>query len=310
MATEGRRLGERLGATVGGVLVGAPDEATLGELEGLGLETIWVLGNGLGRQTPDSVEHSLVRWWRAREPEALLFAATPLGSELAARVAARTSAGFVANVVDYERGRTGPLRLRRSAFQGKVHFSLALAPERPWVLTIHPASLEVRAAPSAKKARIVRERDTLAAAELALDFRGSEQVSLEEMDIREASVVVGVGRGVANEEILSLVRELAGLLRAPIGGSRVAVEMGLVPPQRQIGLSGQTIDAEVYVACGISGATHHLMGIRGVRHVVAINRDKNAPIFGVAEIGFASDLRDALPPLIEELKAGGAPFGP
>src|SRR3990170_581062 len=166
MATESRRLAQRLGVTPGAFLVGTPGGEELSRVEPYGLQTICARGNGLAHQTLDSCEESVVRWWLGRRPQVLLWAATPLGAELAARVAARMSAGFIANVVDYEGGRPGALRVRCSAFQNKAHLLFSLTPDRPWVLTIPPSSLEaLPAARAGKEAQLVREDHVLCASE-------------------------------------------------------------------------------------------------------------------------------------------------
>lgn len=308
MATESRRICGRVGGTPCGFLVGAVGDKLVSELQLYGLEKIYSVDNGLNIQTLDSYEESTVMLWRRYQPQFLLWAATSRGCEVAARVAARISAGFIANVVEYEGRGNGPIRVRCSAFNNKAHLAFPLARDRPWVLTIHLSSLEAWPSSSPQELRLMQERYSFSPDSFPLRFRGLEHVPLEELDIREAAVVIGVGRGVGNKETLALIRDLGSLLGAPIGGSRVAVEMGLIAHERQIGLSGQSIEADVYIACGISGATHHLMGIRGVKHIVAINRDKNAPILKEAEMGIVGDLREVVPALIRKVKTTGSLF--
>jgi electron transfer flavoprotein alpha subunit len=307
MATESRRLSTCVGATPSGVVVGAVGDEPLHELQRYGVEKIYRVETGLDFQTLEVYEAAIVRLWQRYQPQLLLWAATSRGCEVAARVAARISAGFLANVVDYARTRDGTIQVRCSAFGNNVHRVLSLDQARPWVLTVHLPSLEALPA-SPRNVSIVREHCTFSSEQFSLRFCGLERVSLDALDIREASVVIGIGRGVSRDTSLASIQDLGRLLRAPIGGSRVAVEMGLVPPARQIGLSGRSIEAEVYIACGISGATHHVMGIRGVKHIVAINRDKYAPIFQMAEVGIVGDLREVVPALIDSVKAGGCLF--
>jgi electron transfer flavoprotein alpha subunit len=128
------------------------------------------------------------------------------------------------------------------------------------------------------------------------------RVSASELDVRDADIVLSVGRGVKNAETLKQVHELAGMLGAAVGGSREAVFGGLVAREQQVGASGKWIAPRVYVALGISGATYHLMGIREARHVIAVNLDATAPIFEKAEIGIVEDVATIVPALIAELK--------
>jgi electron transfer flavoprotein alpha subunit len=307
MATESRRLSTRVGGTPGGILVGAVGDEPLHELQRYGLEKIYRVETGLDFQSLEAYEQAIVSLWQRYQPQLLLWAATSRGCEVAARVAARISAGFLANVVEYEKTRDGAMQVRCTAFDSKVHRVVSLDRTRPWVLTVHLPSLEAVSS-SPQDVPLVQEHYAFSPEQFPLRFCGLEHVSLDALDIREATVVIGVGRGAAHEEILAPIHDLGRLLRAPIGGSRVAVEMGLVQPARQIGLSGLSIEPEVYIACGISGATHHVMGTRGVKHIVAINRDRHAPIFQVAEVGIVGDLRQVVPAIIERVKTGGALF--
>ena len=123
------------------------------------------------------------------------------------------------------------------------------------------------------------------------------------MDLREAERIVAGGRGVGGEEGFALLQELADLLGAALGGSRVAVDLGWLPWERQVGQSGRSVAPRLYLACGISGASQHLVGIREAGDVVAINSDRNAPIFSVAQLAVTGEWRAVVSALIDRLRA-------
>jgi electron transfer flavoprotein alpha subunit len=120
--------------------------------------------------------------------------------------------------------------------------------------------------------------------------------------LTEADVVIGVGRGIKGPENLKLIEKLACLLNARIGGTRAVVDAGWLPARCQIGQTGLTISPKLYIACGISGAVQHIVGIQSAKTIVAINKDPEAPIFEVADYGIVGDLFEVIPALIEEIK--------
>ena len=136
---------------------------------------------------------------------------------------------------------------------------------------------------------------------------GTEEAGGGEVDLSQAEVVVGVGRGIGGDEHLELVRELAAALGGELGASRPVVDNGWLERERQIGSSGQTVSPKLYLAVGISGAIQHLVGMKGSQVIAAINKDASAPIFGVADYGIVGDLHEVVPALtaaIKEAKAG------
>jgi electron transfer flavoprotein alpha subunit len=311
MAAEARRLGRRLKRRPCGVIIGSLDGTPIEEaLSQQGLEKLYRLDIGACAATPENHARALAVVAARHRPGHLLFAASARGCDLAARVAMLTGSGFIAQVVDYEGRRGEPLALRTSVFGDRVHRRMLPSGDRPWVFSIYPPSLATGRARSDGNMACIDVVDVAAERDApGLRFDGVQSVPPAELDIREARVVVGVGRGIGGESNLALVRDFADRLGATIGGSRVAVEMGLIPVERQIGLSGKSLQADVYVACGISGASHHLMGIQAVRHVVAINRDPSAPLMKIADLALVGDLREILPRLIEKLGDGAKGIG-
>lgn len=244
--------------------------------------------------TPEACADALAALAESAPPYLILFAATAAGSEVAARVAARLGAGLISNCVDFVReGET--LVARKVAYGGKAHTTMTWCAPPPYLATMDLDSLEATEQPGAP-AEMAEQ--TLPVGPLRAEFLGSFTVDPQEIDLTEANLVLGVGRPVIDRaDRLEELQGAAGSCGAAFGGSRPVVDAGLLPRARQIGASGKWLAADVYVACGISGSTYHMMGIREVRHLIAVNSDPGAPILKQAELGIVADLFEVLPAL-------------
>jgi electron transfer flavoprotein alpha subunit len=303
MAAEAQRLGRRLKRPPCGVVLGKLEGGQSQELAAQGLEKLYQIDMGQVVPTPETKAHALSCFWQGGRPGHMVFAASAHGADLAARVAARVDCALVPQVVDYEGRKGEPLALRTSAHGNRAHRRTVLVDDRPWILSLYPPSLSVGRTRTHENMERVQVTEAAAGKTepLRLNFEGVRSIAPADLDVREARIVVGVGRGVGNEENLTLINEFAKRLGATVGGSRVAVEMGLIPLDRQIGLSGKRLRADVYVGCGISGASHHLSGIQDVKHLVAINRDPAAALMRMADLALVGDLREVLPHLIAHM---------
>jgi len=306
MAAEAHRLGRRVKKKPCGVVFGRPDQDSIETLSAQGLAKLYRIDAEQSSAAPDGREQAIRTLWARHRPSHLLFAATARGCDLAARVALGTRSGFVPQVVDYEGRRGEPLSLRTSVYGNRAHRRMQLSDDGSWIFSIYPASLSTgraRGDDNLEQIDVVFD-NAVEPATRCLRFDGVRSIPPAEIDVSEARIVVGVGRGIGNESNLALIREFADRLGATVGGSRVAVEMGLIPVERQIGLSGKSLQADVYVACGISGASHHLIGIQAVKHVVAINRDASAPLMKMADLALIGDVNEVLPHLLLQLDDG------
>lgn len=303
MAAEAQRLGRRLKRPPCGVVLGTLDGGQAQELAAQGLEKLFQIDVGEAPPTPETRAAALAGLWRRHRPGHLVFAATARGADLAARVAALVDCALIPQVVDYQGRKGEPLVLRTSVYGNRAHRRMVLPDDRPWMLSLYPPSLSPgRARANQNMERLSVAVDTAGETEpLRLSFEGVRSIAPADLDVREARIVVGAGRGVGNEDTLALVKQFAARLGATVGGSRVAVEMGLISLDRQIGLSGKRLQADIYVACGISGASHHLSGIQDVKHLVAINRDPAAALMRMADLALVGDLNDVLPHLIKHM---------
>jgi electron transfer flavoprotein alpha subunit len=305
-ASEARRVARLLEGRACGVIAGMPERRVVEELAPFGLERIYAIAGGPALPgTAGESARALATLAERRAPRLLLFAATPLGCEAAARVAARRHSGFASDCVDFAR-EGEEFIARRSLCGGRAHAKVAWRGPPPWVATVNLDALEAVPESPGELPEIVAEAVDFAACRTELLRRW--RVEPREVDLAEARVVVGIGKPILERPAdLPIVEELAERLGAAVGASRVVVDGGLLPRARQIGASGRWLAAEVYLACGVSGSSYHMMGVKGVKHLVAVNLDRSAPIFQHAELGVVGDLFEVLPALSALLGAGEPP---
>ncbi|MDD5658374.1 MAG: electron transfer flavoprotein subunit alpha/FixB family protein, partial [Elusimicrobia bacterium] len=234
-------------------------------------------------------------------PAAVLFPASPWGSELAARLAARLGADLVSHVTGWRIDPSGELRMSRSVYGGRLTEEVVFAPGKPWLFSLRPNLFPAEAVPGAGAAEVesVPPPSLGTRCSRLLDVSGAVR---GEPALAEAEVVVSGGRGMGGASGFRILRELAETLGAAVGASRAAVDAGWMPPERQVGQTGTVVCPRLYVACGISGAMQHRAGIRDSRFIAAVNSDPQAPIFRFADAGIVGDLFEIVPLLTEGLR--------
>jgi electron transfer flavoprotein alpha subunit len=246
-------------------------------------------------------------------PEVILMGATGLGRDLAGSVATEVATGLTADCTGLAIDDVRNLMQTRPAFGGNIMATIMCDKFRPQMATVRPhvmampERLEGRSGTIIRMDCPVREDDILAKVlEVITDKKGADYV-----DVAGAEFIVSGGRGMMGKENFAILQELADELGGVVGASRSAVDAGWMPVERQVGQTGKTVRPKVYVACGISGAIQHLVGMQDSEVVIAINRDKDAPIFEVATYGIVGDLFTVIPAItarIRELrlqKSGG-----
>jgi electron transfer flavoprotein alpha subunit len=294
-----RRLGgERV---VAGVLGPAPAPVT-DALAPLVSEIRLVDGPGLAIRSGEAACHACDEIIRRLRPDWVVMPGTGHGYDLAPRVAARWRRSVIANCSAVETGVDGPL-FTRSVYQGRL-----LARVRPLGAPPHFVTVEPGAGGAADgedwqgKAMIKQLHLADLPANVATPLDDPVTPHARSSNLRDAGVVVAVGRGIRSQEGVELAARLAELLGAELAGSRPVCDEGWLPVDRQIGSSGVTVAPRLYLALGISGAIQHTMGMHQSRRIVAINRDANAPIFRIADAAVVGDLGELLPELIRSLE--------
>ena len=260
----------------------------------------------------ESYYKAICRLVRKYRPEIILMGATGLGRDLAGAVATELQTGLTADCTGLSIDERGYLLQTRPAFGGNIMATILTERTRPQMATVRPHVMPLPAKDTSRKGEIVSEIVPLEEADIAVKvLEAIDERKAGEVDVASADIIVSGGRGMRAKENFSLLQELADELDGVVGSSRGAVEAGWMPAERQVGQTGKTVRPKIYIACGISGAIQHLVGMQDSDIIVAINSDKNAPIFEVSTYGIVGDVLKVVPALIKrvkELRTSGVDF--
>jgi electron transfer flavoprotein alpha subunit len=293
---------QQLGDTVKIVVAGSGVAAAAKELAAADVAEVIALEDpALAMYTPDGFVAALEALIGAEQPALVLFAHTYQTRDFAPKLAARLDRAIIVDVVGVKGDGADRLYVR-PVFQGKLSADVRAKGPAP-----HFISFQIGAyrADAVKKGGGAPVRDVAAGLD-ASAIRQKPEAPFKEakqaVDLSQAERIVAIGRGIKGQEHLAVAEALAKALGAEIAASRPICDAGWLPMDRQIGSSGQTVAPKLYVALGISGAIQHLVGMKGSRTIVAINKDPEAPIFEIADYGIAGDLFEVVPALVAELQ--------
>jgi electron transfer flavoprotein alpha subunit len=234
-------------------------------------------------------------------PDVILFGTTYDGRDTVGRLSAKIDKPVLANTVSLSVD-GDKLVVGNAIFGASVLVDTTFTDSGPWLVAVRPKSFAAEEGGAAAGAvESVSAPDAGATASAVITERHVEERVGPKLD--EADVVVSGGRGLGEADKYAMIEELAKLLHAAPGASRAIVDAGWVPYSYQVGQTGKTVKPNVYIACGISGATQHLVGMKGAKNIIAINKDQEAPIFSVADLGVVGDVHKVIPKLIEAIKA-------
>jgi electron transfer flavoprotein alpha subunit len=296
LLTKARSFGGELGA----ILLGTGSEDVLAELGRYGATKVY-------RLTPDdrlptaAAAAAIAGLVGDHSPDLLLFGLTSTDRDVAGRLSARLGKPVISNAVEI--GIDGDdVTVTNEIFGGAQLVDTVFRAGAPFIVVARPKSFPAEPGDGATPEVIPVELLDVGQAGAAV-VTGRHVEQREGPQLEEAAVVVSAGRGLGSADQLAIVDELAGLLGAAVGATRAIVDADWVPYSRQVGQTGKTVKPDVYLACGLSGAMQHLVGMKDSKMIIAINKDEEAPIFGVCDLGIVGDVHKVLPKLVEALKA-------
>ena len=298
VVTGARRLADALAARVDALVVAASPVQGADQLGGFGADKVITLTNpAFGRYAPEGYARVIADRARAGGYRAVLFAASAGGRDLAPRVAARLGVALAQDITDLA-FEGGAVTVIHPVYAGKALLKLKLT-ATPAVVSLRPNVFTPVQRPKAGTAETV----PVEAAAGRVVVTGTKAAA-GALDVAEASIVISGGRGLKEPANFKVLEALAAAFggRAAVGASRAVVDAGWRPHADQVGQTGKTVSPTLYIAVGISGAIQHLAGMRTSKVIVAINKDKDAPIFKVADYGVVGDLFEVVPRLTEEIK--------
>ena len=298
--TFGRELSTNMGVGLGAILIGGESSGFREGLSRHGVSiTYQVKHSWLDDYAPQAWAQSIAQVMETARGQVLLAASTERGNEILARVGSLSALPMAANCVELNPG--SPFKVVRYRWGSSLLEEAALHGD-PKLISIAPHVVAAKEQETTKEMIVETFSPNLNEKDLRVRVTAREETLGEGVSLKTASVVVGGGRGVGSSEGFQILEQLATLLGGAVGGSRVATNNGWRPHSDQIGLTGNRITPDLYIACGISGAIQHLVGCKGAKHVMAINKDGEAPFFRRADYGVVGDLHEILPALIAEIR--------
>ena len=307
---EARRLAEQLGAAVSAVALGSKLTAVLPSLGNYGCKTVYyVEDERLSHFTSHPYAKSVAGVIRKHAPSIVLFGATIIGRDVAPRIASALKCGLTADCTELRIGEHKTLKQVyqntllqvRPAFGGNIMATIVSPESVPSMATVRPGVMKLDAPDTSLKAQVLVEESGLTQDDFMTEV--IEVVRREKsVNLGAAQIIVAAGAGAANPASLALVRMLAETIGGVVAVSRPLVDAGLYAHDHQVGQTGTTVHANLYIACGISGQIQHRAGMGGCKRIVAVNSDPDAPIFRIAHYGIVGDLNEVIPKMIAAYK--------
>jgi len=300
LASIARRLADQLGEEVCAILLGSGIEEIVRELGKYGVDKIYVADQPVFEPyTTDAHAEAIARVVKEENPSILLLGASSQGKDLSSYLVGKLGTGMAADCTDLKIV-DGKLRAIRPIYAGKCFGEVSIK-SFPQMASIRPNVFSILE--NIREAAIIRIDPYIDPGQLKTRVLEIQKNESGKVDLTEACIIVSGGRGMKGPEHYLLLEELADLLGATVGASRAAVDAGWRPQTDQVGQTGKVVSPDLYIACGISGATQHLAGMGSSKCIVAINKDPEAHIFAAADYGIVDDLFKVIPELTKEIRA-------
>jgi electron transfer flavoprotein alpha subunit len=305
--TAGQAIAAETGWTLEAAVVGGSVPALAGEVAGKRVAKVYAIENPkLEPYTPDGFAAALKQFISGKQPSLVLMPHTYQVRDFVPKLATAMHRTVISDAVGYKK-EGEKLVFTRQMFQGKFVADVSFAGEAPWFVTFQNGAFRGDKVESGASAAPV---ETVAVDIADGIIRNKPQEVFKEakqaVDLTQAEIIVAVGRGIKEQKNIEIARQLAEALGGELAASRPICDSGWLPMDRQIGSSGQTVAPKLYLALGISGAIQHIVGMKGARTIVAVNKDSEAPIFEIADYAVVGNLFEVVPPLIEEVKKAKA----
>jgi len=301
---KGKEIASELGEELCAVLVGNNVGELPEVLASYGAERVYLIeGDVFENYSTDGYKSAISMLISKHKPNILLFGATHVGRDLAPSVAAHLGLGLTADCTGLSIVEDKYLLQTRPAFGGNLMADILTPDTRPQMATVRPNVMKRPEPEEGRECEVLREEFQINPRNIRTEILEVITGTMEgEKPVEEADIIISGGRGVGAPENFDMLKEVARGLKGTIGCSRPVVELGWMPKSRQVGQSGKTVSPTLYMACGISGAIQHRVGIRNSDVIIAINKDREAPIFELANLGVIGDIFKILPLLAQELE--------
>jgi electron transfer flavoprotein alpha subunit len=297
-----RDLAESLGEQVVALLAGNKITEIAGKLIEYGADKVICIDSPeLENYVTEQYSQAMYQVIKEYNPSIVLFGATTIGRDLGPRLSARLNTGLTADCTKLEISEDKNLLMTRPAFGGNLMATIVCKEHRPQMSTVRPGVMKKRVREEERAGEIICFKPLFDQTKFKVKLIENVKEKKKLIDIADAKVLVSGGRGVGTKDGFDKLKELAKVLNAEVSASRAMVDAGVLGHERQVGQTGKTVRPDLYFALGISGAIQHLAGMEESDYIVAINKDKFAPIFQVADLGIVGDVKKIIPLLTERL---------
>ena len=298
-----RNLADSLGENVYAMLLGKNIEDKSENLIAYGADKVIIAScDELEEYTTEAYTQAIYQIANEYKPSIILFGATTIGRDLGPRLSARLSTGLTADCTRLEISEEKEFLMTRPAFGGNLMATIVCPEHRPQMSTVRPGVMKAMEKDETRKGEIEKIKINFNKDKFKVKIKETVKEKSDMIDIAEAKILVSGGRGIGSKEGFIALNNLAEVLNAEVSASRAVVDAGIVDHDRQVGQTGKTVRPNLYIACGISGAIQHMAGMEESDYIVAINKDRYAPIMQSADLGIVGDVKKIIPLLTERLK--------